>query len=205
MLSAGIIGVGNIGKTMHTRKSVPIKISLVITNWNGKELLRKCMPSLVAAAKYVKKRHEIIVVDDGSTDGSADFLKLKFPKVKVISLKKNIGYIKAINIGAKSAIGDKLVFLNSDIMLKKDCLGYMLKHFKNPNVFGVSSKLIRWDKKTIQAEFLGCDFVLGTVVQTQPNMNEIDTNRFKEPRLTFYAPCCASMIDRKKIFRARRF
>jgi len=182
-----------------------MKMSIIIVNWNGANLLRKCMPSVIAAAKYAKKKYEIIVVDNGSTDSSVRLLKAKFPEVKVISLKENLGFSKANNIGAKNAKGDVLVFLNNDVMLKKDCLGHMLKHFKNPKVFGVSSKLIKWDKKTIQAEFLGCDFILGTVVQTQPGMNEIDTNKFKEPRLTFYATGCSSMIDRKKFLKLGGF
>lgn len=182
-----------------------MKMSIIIPNWNGKDLLRKCLPSVVVAAKHNKKKHEIIVVDDGSTDDSIRFLKSKFPKVKVISLKENVGFVRAINIGAKAARGEMLVLLNNDIMLKKDSLVHMLKHFKNPKVFGVSSKLLKWDKKTIQTEFLGCKFVLGTVIQTQPGEGKIDTNRFKEPRLTFYALGCSSMIDRKRFLKLGGF
>jgi GT2 family glycosyltransferase len=175
-----------------------MKISIVIANWNGEDLLKKCLPAVIDAAEHTKKTYEIIVVDDASTDGSVRLLKSKFPKIKLIELKDNRGYIKVSNVGAKAAKGDMLMFVNTDIVLKTDSLKWMLKHFKNPKVFGVAPKILRWDKKTIQAEFIGCDFVLGTVVQTQPGMNEPDTNRFKEPRMTFYAPGGASMIVRKK-------
>lgn len=184
---------------------VTMKISIIIVNWNGKPLLKKCMPSVIAAAEYVKKKYEIIVVDNGSIDGSINFLKTKFPKVRVISLKENFGLPKPNNLGAKAAKGDKLLFLNNDIMLKKDALVHMIKHFKKPNVFGVACKVLKWDKKTIQNEFLGCKFILGTAVQTQPGMNETDTNRFKEPRLTYYAPANSSMIDRKKFLKIGGF
>jgi GT2 family glycosyltransferase len=175
-----------------------MKMSIVIANWNGEDLLKKCLPSVIAAAEHAKETYEIIVVDDASTDGSVRLLKSKFPKIKLIELKDNHGLIKVSNIGAKAAKGDMLMFVNNDIVLKTDSLKRMLKHFKNSKVFGVAPKILKWDKKTIQAEFLGCDFVLGTVVQTQPGLDEIDTNRFKEPRLTYYAPCCASVIDRKR-------
>lgn len=175
-----------------------MKLSIVTVNYNGEDLLKKCMPSVISAADHTKESYEVIVVDDGSSDGSVQFLKEKFPKVKVVALKENVGFIKVSNIGAKTAKGELLVFINNDIMPKKDSLSKMLKHFKNPDVFGVAPKILRWDKKTIQTEFLGCEFVLGTVVQTQPGMDEIDTNRFKEPCLTFYAPRCASMIVRKR-------
>lgn len=175
-----------------------MKLSIIIVNYNGEDLLKTCMPSVISAANHTKKSYEIIVVDDGSSDGSVQFLKKKFPKVKIVALKKNVGFIKVSNIGAKTAKGELLVFINNDIMTKKDSLIRMLRHFKNQNVFGVAPKILRWDKKTIQVEFLGCEFIFGTVVQTQPSMDEVDMNRFKKSRLTFYAPACASIIDRKR-------
>ncbi len=182
-----------------------MKMSIVIANWNGKDLLKKCLPSVIVAAKHIKKKHEIIVVDDRSTDDSVRFIKSKFPKVKVIELKENKGFVKVNNIGAKRAKGDILVFISNDIMLKKDSLKHMLKHFKNPDTFAVAPKILKWDKKTIQTEFIGCKFVLGTIVQTHPGLGEIDTNKFKEPRLTFYAPGCSAMFDRKRFLKLGGF
>jgi len=182
-----------------------MKLSVIILNWNGKDLLKRCLPSVISAVEYVKGKNEVIVVDNGSIDGSLQFLKSKFPKVKVIALKKNMGIAPAHNIGVKNVKGDVVVFLNNDIMLKKDSLKHMLKHFKNPKVFGVAAKLIKWDKKTIQCEFIGCSFILGTVVLTQPNSGKIDKNEFKEPRFTFVAPGGASAIDRKKLLKLGGF
>lgn len=177
---------------------INLNMSVIVLNWNGRDLLKKCMPPLIVAVEYVKGTHEIIVVDNGSSDGSVQFLKSKFPKVKVIALERNFGISPASNIGAKSAKGEILVFLNNDIMLKRDSLKFMLKYFKKPEIFGVSPKLIKWDKKTIEGEFFGTTFVLGTVVQTRPNMDKIDTKEFKLPRLTAFAPGGASAIDKKK-------
>lgn len=176
-----------------------MRMSIVVANWNGEDLLEKCMPSVIAAAEHTKETYEIIVVDDASTDGSIPILRAKFPKVKLIELEENHGFIKANNVGAKAAKGDMIVYLNNDIVLKIDSLKRMLVHFKDPKVFGIAPKILKLDKKTIQAEFLGCDFILGTVVQTQPGMNEIDTNRFNNPCTTFFAPLCASMIERKRL------
>ncbi len=182
-----------------------MKISVIILNWNGKDLLKKCLPSVIATVEHVKGAHEIIVVDNGSTDGSVQFLKSKFPKVEVVPLKENTGISPASNIGAKYARGDILIFLNNDIILRKDSLNHMLKHFKKPNVFGVSPKLIKWDKKTIEAEFFGCSFILGTVVQTRPIVGNVDTKEFKESCLTFVAPGGASAFDRKKFLKLGGF
>jgi len=175
-----------------------MRLSIVIANWNGRGLLDRCMPSVVAAAKHAGVSYEIIVVDDASTDDSVRFLKTKFPKVKVIALPENRGYIKVNNLGSRTARGELLAFVSNDIVLKEDALARMLVHFKDQRVFGVAPKILKWDKKTIQAEFIGCEFVLGTVVQTQPGVNETDTNMFKEPMLTYFAPGCASVVDRKR-------
>lgn len=175
-----------------------MKVSVIVLNWNGKELLEECMPSVVAAAKSFKGGHEVLVVDNGSTDGSLKFLRSRFPSVKIVALDRNMGIAPAHNIGARKATGDVLVFLNNDIMLEKGSLNKLAAHFKDPKVFGVSPKLLKFDKKTIQAEFLGVTFVLGTVVQTQPNLGMPDTKEYKEPRLTFFALGGASAMDRKK-------
>lgn len=182
-----------------------LKISIIIVNWDGKYLLKKCMPSVVKTALATKETHEIIVVDNGSTDGSVEFLESNYPNVKIVRMERNMGFTKASNAGARAARGDILIFLNNDIMLKSDSLEKMISHFSDKRVFGVSPKLLKWDKKTIQAEFLGCDFVLGTVVQTQPNMNEPDRNEFKEPMTTFFALGGASAIDRRKFFQLEGF
>lgn len=172
-------------------------VSVIVLNWNGKELLKECLPSVVDAAAACGK-HEVIIVDNGSEDGSVGFLESKFPNVRILRLGLNMGIAPAHNLGAKAAKGDVLVFLNNDIMIEKDSLRKLATHFKDPKVFGVSPKLLKWDKRTIQAEFLGVTFVFGTVVQTQPNMDQPDKNQFKEPRPTFFALGGASAMDRKK-------
>lgn len=182
-----------------------MKLSIIVANWNGTSLLRKCLPSVINSAKHTKEKYEIIVVDDASTDDSVKVLKSEFPDVKVIALKKNLGFIKVNNLGAKKAKGEILAFISNDIMPKRASFSHMLKHFKKKNTFAVAPKILKWDKKTIQTEFLGCKFVLGTIVQTHPNIDEIDTNEFKEPCLTFFAPSCTSMFERKRFLKLGGF
>lgn len=178
-----------------------MKISAIILNWNGKHLLEACLPSVASALKRSVSPYEIIVVDNGSSDGSVPFLKSAFPMVKIVRLRTNKGISLASNIGAKHSTGNVLLFLNNDISLERNSLQRLVKHFGDPKVFGVTPKLVFWDKKTIQAEFLGCNMIMGTVVLSQPNMGMRDSNTFKEPRLTFFATGGASLIDAKK-FRA---
>src|SRR6266850_5436636 len=71
-------------------KAVPAKAaSVVIPNWNGRDLLEKYLPSVVKALAG-NPENEIVVVDNGSTDGSASFIRASFPTVKVVALPKNL-------------------------------------------------------------------------------------------------------------------
>ncbi|MCD6225484.1 glycosyltransferase family 2 protein [bacterium] len=114
-----------------------MKISVVIPNWNGERLLRKNIPLILRA---LPKGTEVIIVDDGSTDGSREYLeKLKKSKrLKVILNKQNRGFIYSCNRGVKEAKGDFIILLNNDVIPQKGFLKPALKHFENPKVFAVS-------------------------------------------------------------------
>lgn len=112
-----------------------IEFSLVIPNWNGQKLLEKNLPKVIAA---VSENCEIIVVDDASSDGSVEFLKKKFPQVRVLQHDENLGFGASCNTGANSARGQYLVLLNSDVIPQKDFLEPCLAHFEGSQVFAVT-------------------------------------------------------------------
>jgi O-antigen biosynthesis protein len=88
--------------------------SVVIPNWNGRDLLEKYLPSVVAAMAG-NPRNEIIVVDNASEDGSAEFVAKHFPEVRVIRNAKNLGFGGGSNLGFREARNDIVVLLNSDM------------------------------------------------------------------------------------------
>jgi len=102
-------------------------ISIIIPNYNGKKHLEICLSALI---KQKFKDIEIIVIDNGSSDGSVDFIKNNFPEVKVILSKENLGFAQANNLGAKEAKGEYLLFLNNDTKLKEDCLVFLFNRIK---------------------------------------------------------------------------
>lgn len=89
------------------------KIAVVILNWNGKALMEKFLPSVVAHTST--DRAEIIVADNGSTDDSIEMLKVKFPTVGLIRLDKNYGFAEGYNQALKQIDSKYTVLLNSDI------------------------------------------------------------------------------------------
>ncbi len=94
-----------------------VKLSIIILSWNTKELLKQCLKSLVQSAKF-KVQSEIIVVDNGSTDGSPEMVKKEFPQAKLIQNKENLGFAKGNNLGLRQAQGEYIMLLNSDTIIQ---------------------------------------------------------------------------------------
>lgn len=113
------------------------KITVIITNFNGLKIIKKSLPQVI---KYSTIAEEIIFTDDCSTDNSLKYVRKiakKYPKIKIISHPRNIGFAKNSNYAANKAKGNLLAFLNSDIYPQKNYLKNCMKHFDRPEVFGV--------------------------------------------------------------------
>src|ERR1017187_5120700 len=97
------------------------KPSVVIPNWNGKDSLGDCLDSLL---KQTLKPH-IIVVENGSIDGSREFVQEKYPSAELITHDKNLGFAGGVNSGIRRAMepGDEFVaLLNNDAIANEKCL-----------------------------------------------------------------------------------
>jgi GT2 family glycosyltransferase/glycosyltransferase involved in cell wall biosynthesis len=118
--------------------------TVVIPNWNGRDLLEKYLPSIIEATRG-NPRNEIIVVDNGSADGSAQFLRETFPQVRVLALETNLGFGGGSNAGFRAASNDIVVLLNSDMRVAPDFLAPLLAPFADPQVFAVSCQILFTD------------------------------------------------------------
>jgi len=125
--------------------------AIVIPNWNGRDLLQKYLPSVVAAAERVAGS-EVIVVDNGSTDGSAAFIREQFPQVRVVALEKNLGFGGGSNAGFRSARHDVVVLLNSDMRVEPDFLKPLLDGFADEHVFSVACQIFFSDPNKVREE-----------------------------------------------------
>jgi len=116
--------------------------SIIIPNWNGEKLLKKNLPAV-----FQSKAKEVIVVDNGSQDGSVALLKIlqkQYPQLKVVFNQKNLGFAKAVNQGVKAAKGEIVVLLNNDVVPKEDFLKPLVKDFEEEKVFAVSLNEPQW-------------------------------------------------------------
>lgn len=106
------------------------KLTIVIVNWNGYGVINNCLQSIDMCTS--RSELEVIVVDNGSTDGSVEMIEHKFPKVIIIKNKQNQGFGKANNIGIALAQTEFILLLNSDTVVKEDtikkCLSYMMSN-----------------------------------------------------------------------------
>jgi GT2 family glycosyltransferase len=88
------------------------RISVVVLNWNGMKWLRNCLSSILS--QDAGEDFEVLLVDNGSTDGSAQYVEANFPRVKVVHLEKNYGFAEGNNRALNYAQGEYLVFVNTD-------------------------------------------------------------------------------------------
>ncbi len=118
-------------------------VSIIILSYNTKELLKKCLRSVITHLD--KKTFELIVVDNASSDGSSEMVRKDFPEVLLVENKENTGFTKGNNIGAKKVKGDLLLFLNSDTELQDDSLNSMISFMKEKSAGIVGGKMKNTD------------------------------------------------------------
>lgn len=167
-------------------------VSLVVTNWNGKDLLAKHLSAVVAACRAWRKTGwEIIVADDHSKDGSREFLREHFPEVKFVSTPARQYFAQTCNLGVTTAQGDIIVLLNNDVSPREDFLSPLIKNFDDPLVFAVGCKELdtRGSKKTWSGRGL-MKFERGLVVHRRAE----DQNR----KATDWVTAGSAAYDRRK-------
>lgn len=113
-------------------------VSLIIPNWNGADLLRRYLPSVLCAIEKFPGQAQVIVVDDASTDRSVDILRDEFSNVKLIVHEQNQGFGNACWSGALAAEHPILIFLNSDVKVDHDFIEPLTVCFENQAIFAAS-------------------------------------------------------------------
>ena len=125
--------------------------SAVIPNWNGSDLLEKYLPSVVAAMAG-NPENEVIVVDNASSDQSANLLRERFPGVRIVALDRNLGFGGGSNAGIRAARNDVVVLLNNDMRVDPGLLPPLLAGFSDERVFAVSCQIFFSDPRKVREE-----------------------------------------------------
>jgi hypothetical protein len=131
----------------------PVHVTVLIANWNGRDVLGECLRSLVR--QTVGLRYEIVVVDDASTDGSAEMVRREFPGVRLALQEVNSGFVRANNAGAEIARGRYILLLNSDTVLVNNAVLIMAEYLDRHEEVGACGGMLLSPDGTPQISF-GC-------------------------------------------------
>lgn len=116
-------------------------VSFVIVTWNGKHLLEECLPSI---QQQDFQDHEILVVDNGSSDGTREYLHSQFPRVKLLKLPENQGFAGPNNLAFEQAAGSYVATVNNDLTLDPKWLTHLVAELENdPKCFSVQGKILK--------------------------------------------------------------
>jgi len=177
------------------------KVSIIILNWNTRHFLEKFLPT-VLQTNYPNL--EVIVADNNSTDGSAEFVEQNFKNVKVVKFDKNYGFCGGYNRAFKFADGDYIVLLNSDVEVPPDWLTPLVDFMEqNQDVFACQPKILSYFERN-KFEYAGAcggfidrfgyPFCRGRIFE----FCEEDSGQYDDIRQVFWATG-ACMIVRKKL------
>lgn len=178
-------------------------ISIVIPTYNGIRHLKTCFDSLMIQSF---KDFGIILVDNGSNDGTIEFTDKEYPMVEVIKLDTNTGFAHAVNEGIRHSLKDRnithILLLNNDIECSQDFLEEMLKGFINDETGSVACKMMnyyernKFDDTGDFIKFKGSPYARGHA--------EIDTGQYDTPEFIFGA-CAGAALYKREVFESIGF
>ena len=167
----------------------PGDVSVVTVNWNGKSHLSTLLPPLLAL-----KPGEVIVVDNGSTDGSQEFLRKRYPQVQLLENGMNLGFAQPCNLGATAARGSCIAFINNDMRPEPYWLTAALEKL-DARTPCVASRILDWEGRRIDyngssLHYLGYGLQqdLGLPVEEAPHRGQV------------LFPCGGAMLVDRKVF-----
>lgn len=171
-------------------------ISVVIPNYNGKELLKRNIPSVYNALLTSGiTDFEVIISDDASKDDSVTFIKTTYPNIILVENKTNKGFSGNTNSGIFRATKDLVLILNSDIYLTDGYFMNLLHYFDMPDTFGVMGRINAIDSDIIQdgAKFPG--FRFSKIVTYKNYISQSHSKLY-----SFFLSGANALVDRKKLF-----
>jgi GT2 family glycosyltransferase len=169
-------------------------VSVLVRNLNGQSYLDACLSS-IEAQTYPRDRFEVVLVDNGSTDGSIALVNEKYPRTRVFALPGNQGFCAPYNAAIRSCESEFVALLNNDTRVDRQWLGALVSAAERHKAVAVASKILDWEGKTI-------DFVVGAT-SFIGHARRIDvgapaTRTYEEQRLLF--PCAGSALYSRTAF-----
>jgi GT2 family glycosyltransferase len=174
---------------------VSARASIIIPNWNGERFLNTCLGSL---RRQSLDNFEILLVDNGSTDGSVSFVERSFPEVRVISLEENRGFSAAVNAGIRSADTEYVALLNNDTQAEPGWLEALWQAAeRHPEASLFASRLVDFqDQRVLDG---AGDALRRSGLPYRLGHRELDRGQFDREAFVFGA-CAAAALYRRSLF-----
>ncbi|MBU3143461.1 glycosyltransferase family 2 protein [Clostridium sp. CF012] len=171
-----------------------IKVSIIIPNYNGLKYIKGCLDSL---AIQCFQNVEIIIVDNDSQDGSCEFISENYPQIKLLSLKENYGFSKAVNEGIKASNCEYVVLLNNDTEVEEVWLENLVNCIEqDEKIFSCCSKMVRFSERD-KIDDAGDEYtILGWAYKRGDGAV---LNKYNKSERIF-SSCAGAAIYRKKLF-----
>lgn len=177
-------------------KRIRLRVSVIIPSWQQKDLLDHCLRSLET---QTFKDFETVVVDNGSTDGTAELVTQKFPQTKLVKLERNLGFAAAVNRGIEKNSGEYFALLNNDMESGSDWLANLVKTLDDyPEFAACASKQLNF-KDHLLVDAAGDE--LNIVGQARSRGHgEIDVGQYEKTEEVF-AVSGGSSLYRRSVWR----
>jgi GT2 family glycosyltransferase len=169
--------------------------SLVIPNWNGKQFLADCLDSL---SQQTYKAIEVIIVDNGSIDGSVEFIEANYPWVRLLRFANNQGFSPAVNHGIRESKGKFIALLNNDTVVDSHWLEELLTALKADKSLGsVASKMLAYHDHSV-LDGAGDGYrrggLPGRIGHREKDIGQFDSRRY------VLGACGGAALYRKEVF-----
>ncbi len=171
-------------------------MTAAVLSYDGRHLLEVILPSL---ARQRFRDFEVVVVDNGSSDGTAGWLAEHWPEVEVVRIERNIGVTAALNVCARAGRGRLVGLLNNDLELDEDCLGELAAALAaNPGAGWAGAKLRDFENRDV-LDGAG-DVFTWAATGGRRGHGEPDSGQYDEPREIFGA-CGGAALYRRSVLR----
>ena len=170
------------------------KVSVIVLNWNNYDIIEQCLDSLLHQSH---KNLEIIVVDNGSTDGSMEIIQSRYPQIILLPQAKNLGFAGGVNRGIEQASGEYIALLNSDAVADSHWIQNLLEGIQDVEVvWSCASKMLDYfDKAKIDSAGIR---IFRTGRATDRGHCEQDIGQY-DSREEIFGPCAGAALYRRQI------
>lgn len=171
------------------------RLTAVVLTYDRRDLLDVILPSV---ERQTLRDMRVLVVDNGSGDGSADYVRRRWPAFELLELPQNIGVAAALNRGVEAVSSEYVALLNNDLELEPDYLELLVRALdRHPEAASATGKMLSFfDRARLDA---AGDLFMWSGIATHRGVGELDTGQYDRPEEVF-APCAGAAVFRRRCF-----